>query len=241
MPTLLLRLAGPIQSWGVQSRFELRDTGTVPSKSGVIGMVCAALGRDRAEPIEDVARLRMGVRVDREGQIRRDFQTIRGWWWERKAGRWAPNRNGTISNRYFLADAVFLVGLEGDDRQILEMIDRALGSPRWPLVLGRRANAPSQPIRLENAISDDSLERALASYPWLGALPLQRLSRLDEVEPQLRTVIEVGDDARHDGLLRQRVPDQPLSFASRRFALREVIVSHVPRPQYEEEPIDVHQ
>ena len=40
MSTLLLRLAGPMQSWGVQSRFSVRDTGLEPSKSGVIGLLC---------------------------------------------------------------------------------------------------------------------------------------------------------------------------------------------------------
>lgn len=232
MPTLLMRLAGPIQSWGVQSRFELRDTGTVPSKSGVIGIVCAALGRDRAEPIDDVARLRMGVRVDREGQIRRDFQTIRGWSWDRKAKRWTPNVHGTISNRYFLADALFLVGLEGESRGQLEAIDQALTVPRWPLVLGRRANTPSQPIHLKHSILDLSLEQALAEYPWLGG---SSASADDgEEDESLRTVIEVGGEV-SDGLLRQRVPDQPLSFAPRRFALREVVVSHVSRPRHLEE------
>jgi len=47
MPTLLLRLVGPMQSWGTTSRFDQRDTGKEPSKSGVIGLVAAALGIDR--------------------------------------------------------------------------------------------------------------------------------------------------------------------------------------------------
>src|SRR3990172_4719032 len=47
MPTLLLRLVGPMQSWGTTSRFDQRDTGKEPSKSGVIGLLAAALGIDR--------------------------------------------------------------------------------------------------------------------------------------------------------------------------------------------------
>jgi len=43
MPTLLLRLAGPMQSWGLSSRFTIRDTSLEPSKSGVLGLLCAAL------------------------------------------------------------------------------------------------------------------------------------------------------------------------------------------------------
>ena len=73
MSTLLLRLAGPMQSWGTQSRHSLRDTGQEPSKSGVIGLVAAALGRPRDRDISDLAGLRMGVRVDHEGRVSKDF------------------------------------------------------------------------------------------------------------------------------------------------------------------------
>lgn len=76
MATLLLRLAGPMQAWGTTSRFDERDSGLEPSKSGVLGLVCAALGRDRSEPLDDLATLKMSVRVDREGLLMRDYQTL---------------------------------------------------------------------------------------------------------------------------------------------------------------------
>jgi CRISPR system Cascade subunit CasD len=75
MSVLLMRLAGPMQSWGIQSRYLVRDTGLEPSKSGVIGLLCAALGRARHEPVDDLAALRLGVRVDREGRMARDYHT----------------------------------------------------------------------------------------------------------------------------------------------------------------------
>src|SRR5262245_44963159 len=83
MSVLLLRLAGPMQSWGTQSRFSVRDTGLEPSKSGVVGLLCAALGRKRHEPLDDLARLQMGVRADRPGRVARDYHTAGG---ERRAG-----------------------------------------------------------------------------------------------------------------------------------------------------------
>jgi CRISPR-associated Cas5-like protein len=70
---LLLRLSAPLQAWGVQSRFTVRDTGREPSKSGVVGLLCAALGRGRDQPIDDLAALRMAARVDQEGRILRDY------------------------------------------------------------------------------------------------------------------------------------------------------------------------
>ena len=42
MSVLLIRLKGPMQSWGSRSRFSLRSTEPYPTKSGVIGMIAAA-------------------------------------------------------------------------------------------------------------------------------------------------------------------------------------------------------
>lgn len=47
MATLLLRLAAPLQSWGADSKFETRKTNREPTKSGVIGLLAAALGLRR--------------------------------------------------------------------------------------------------------------------------------------------------------------------------------------------------
>ena len=77
MNTLLIRLSAPMQSWGTQSRFTVRDTGLEPSKSGVLGLICAAVGIDREDDngLQSLTSLRMGVRVDREGILRVDFHT----------------------------------------------------------------------------------------------------------------------------------------------------------------------
>ena len=64
MGTLLLRLAAPMHSWGNDSRCEVRRTGKEPTKSGVIGLLAAALGRNRADSLDDLCSLRFGVRVD---------------------------------------------------------------------------------------------------------------------------------------------------------------------------------
>ena len=103
MSTLLLRLAGPMQSWGTDSKFDVRRTGREPSKSGVIGLVAAALGiaRQDRQALQTLNGLRFGVRVDREGALLRDFHTAR------------PEK-GTpyVTYRYYLSDAEFVAGLE---------------------------------------------------------------------------------------------------------------------------------
>ena len=105
MSTLLLRLAGPMQSWGTESKFDVRKTAKEPSKSGVIGLLASALGRQRDEPVDDLVQLRFGVRVDREGILQRDYHTAKA----------KGDKEGYVTNRYYLADAVFLVGVEFDD------------------------------------------------------------------------------------------------------------------------------
>lgn len=150
MSTLLLRLAGPLQSWGVDSKFDTRRTGREPSKSGVIGLAAAALGirRQDREVLRALADLRFGVRVDREGTLIRDFQTAR------------PEK-GTpyVTYRYYLADAVFTAGLESGDEALLERIGEALRAPAFPLYLGRRSCPPAGGVFL--GISEKPLEAAL--------------------------------------------------------------------------------
>jgi len=53
---LLLWLEAPMQSWGVDSKFSRRDTLNFPTKSGVLGLVCCALGAG-GEQCELLARL----------------------------------------------------------------------------------------------------------------------------------------------------------------------------------------
>lgn len=229
--TLLLRLAGPMQSWGVQSRFTERDTLLEPTKSGVVGLVCAALGRPRSASIDDVAGLRMGVRVDREGRVRRDFHTAGREGFLRARG--AVERKQVVpTNRFYLSDAHFSVGLEGtdDDLPLLKAIHEALHSPHWPLALGRKAFVPGCPIYLLDGVKEDMpLREALRTHPW------KKPPHLRKGPEKLRYVFELGDDDWHSEAIKRSQPDQPLSFQPRRFARRIIYITHEPRPELEAE------
>ncbi|MGV6476109.1 type I-E CRISPR-associated protein Cas5/CasD [Azotobacter vinelandii] len=214
MATLLLRLQGPMQSWGTTSRFDERDTQLEPSKSGVLGLVCAALGRDRREPLEDLAALRMGVRVDREGVPLRDYQTATG---VLIASGKADPRRTVVSPRFYLSDAVFLVGLESADSALLERIQGALRRPVWPLALGRKSFVPGMPVFLADGLLHADLLSALSGYP-----PLVPWAPGGSVRLALEDLRE--------GAVRL---DQPVGpFAERRFGPRFVKqeVLHVPDP-----------
>ncbi len=219
MAVLLLRLAAPMQSWGTQSYYIYRETGLEPSKSGVIGLLCAALGRPRTASVDDLAALRMGVRVDQEGKMMMDYHTAGKDGFVRANGT-MEKKNAIISYRYYLADARFLVGLEGEDVVFLRHLHEALRAPVWPLYLGRKAFVPGCPIWMQGGLrTDESLEEALRSYPWLGPAwqkkPPERLRLMIEVE---------------DGYEIRR--DHPISFdpLHRRYLPRRLRVTFVPRP-----------
>lgn len=222
MSSLLLRLSGPMQSWGTQSRFFERDSGFEPSKSGVIGLVCAAMGVKRSdeETIAELATLEMGVRVDKEGRLERDFHTVGGGEYPgvktygvSKADM--SSRQAVVSQRYYLADAKFLVAL-GGRRILLEKIEQALQSPVWPIFLGRKSFVPGEPVWLHDGMCELSPEEALKSYPWL------RTSQ-NECPARLRLVLECSPE---EGYRRM---DQPISFEphNRRYGERYVKVAWV--------------
>lgn len=192
-----------MQAWGSTSRFDERDSQLEPSKSGVLGLICAALGRDRAEPVDDLAALRMAVRVDREGLLMRDYQTATG---VLLASGKADLKRTVISPRYYLADAAFLVGLDGE-RGLLDTIQQALKQPFWPLALGRKSMPPGEPVWLCDGVRDELLLDAMR-YPRIkGCRPEHR-------GQTLRLMLEHPSE----GAVRL---DQPIApFAERRFGPR---------------------
>ncbi|MFE2291930.1 type I-E CRISPR-associated protein Cas5/CasD [Streptomyces sp. NPDC059452] len=207
---LLIRLAGPLQSWGVASRFAHRDTHPRPTKSGVIGLCAAALGLDREQPLGELAEVRFGVRADHPGAPLRDFHTVGGGSYplrprdlatdhrraaaaeaadpsasvyasaSARTGDEAPGpfgrptlnawygapkriaadpvsgalvsgevrRNAMLTERWYLADAAFLVGLQHPDPVLLERVAHALEHPKRLLWLGRKSCPPSGQLAL---------------------------------------------------------------------------------------------
>ncbi len=181
MSTLLLRLAAPLQTWGINSKFDIRKTEREPSKSGVVGLLSAALGRRRDEPVDDLNALKFGVRSDKEGELLKDFHMV-----------CKNEKTSYITVRYYLADAVFLVGLESPDEVFLTNLDQALQAPAFPLFLGRRSCPPTLPLSL--GIRNTDLLTALKEEPWqVSAWEQKRIGRKNHVH----TMRIVTDTAEH--------------------------------------------
>lgn len=153
MSTLLLKLAGVLQSWGVESKFETRRTLGFPTKSGVIGLLASALGYSREEPLDRLNALRFGIRVEREGELLRDYHIARG----------KKDKDVYITERFYLSDAVFLAGFESADTAFINELADAVRTPAYPLYLGRRSCVPAMPLLL--GIRETPLLETLQNEP----------------------------------------------------------------------------
>ncbi len=209
MSTLLLRLVGPMQSWGITSRFDHRDTGKEPSKSGVIGLLAAGMGirREDWSSLEPLTHFQLGVRHDKPGVPKRDYQTAQ----KMEDGE---AYDTAVTTRDYLGDAAFLVAVSSGDGATIEKVYAALSNPVWTLSLGRKSYVPSESIWMPDALCDEPLRDALLAWPWLGK---------GDPPEQILCSWESTDGT---GALRM---DQPLSsFAERRFGARFVRSEWVP-------------
>jgi CRISPR system Cascade subunit CasD len=167
--TLFLRLEGPLQAWGDNSKFVVRRSMEAPTKSGVLGLVCCAMGLSRWEARERLPQLNtlaMGVRIDRPGMRWWDYHTVGARIGLTTAGGGLKTgAQGTlITRREYLADASFLVALHGE-AAIIEDVATVIESPKWPVFLGRKSCPPSRPI-FEGVAQCEGLSAALRHPPW---------------------------------------------------------------------------
>jgi len=227
-PVLVLRLAGPLQSWGDHSPFNRRETRSEPTKSGVIGLLAAAAGRSREEPLGEFLDLQMGVRVDQPGSLLRDYHTVSDY-----RGRPLPQAGVTakgvqkptspakythVTQRYYLQDAVFVAAVTGP-AALIEALHDAVVRPAFPLALGRRSCVPTQPIRL--GLRTGTLQEVLSQEPWQAAEHARdAYKRRAKGRPERIDLPATIDDPDGDDVLN----DAPLSFAprDRRFTSRRV-------------------
>ena len=175
---LALRLEGPLQSWGFEDRFNRRKTGSLPTKSALLGLCCAALGAGRGSEREKVWLPRLNklecLVIDTRGSDERpmrrmeDFHTVQN---TRTAD--GKIKETHITRRTYLNDAAFAALLSGD-LATLDELKEALADPVWGVWLGRKACIPSAPVLAGVFETEDAaLEQVLNGRP-LAAFTHQR-------------------------------------------------------------------
>jgi CRISPR system Cascade subunit CasD len=236
----VLRLAGPLQSWGSESQFNRRDTDAMPTKSGIIGLLAAATGRRRGDPILDLVSLMVGVRADQPGTLLRDYHTVSDYRGDPllsasvdsrgRQKRTSPAKHTAVTQRFYLQDAVFVAVVEGA-WAMLSGLAEAVTHPAFPLALGRRCCVPSQPLLIraeqtDGVIWHGGLKTTLAAVGWQASRPYRdNLRRRSGPVPSVPLAVtsdaEEGDEEEEGGESRA---DLPVSFAhrTRAFTVRRV-------------------
>jgi CRISPR system Cascade subunit CasD len=152
---LALFIDAPMQSWGYQSKFERRTSLSYPTKSGILGLVCAAMGIPKTDTdgLAKLANLKMSVYSFKKGKCQPlrliDYHTVGGGYEKYDEKTQKENivktadgkTRGTVQTyREFLLDAKFAVILSGE-KDSLGKIHNALSNPKWGVWFGRGSHA----------------------------------------------------------------------------------------------------
>ncbi len=207
---LTLYLDSPLQSWGYQSRFDRRTSFSFPTRSGVTGMICAAMGIDRgdAEALQAFADLKMRMLMFQSHGRLIDFHTVGGGWDKNtdpchivQTAKGKPG-NTVVTRREYLQWSKFGVIIQGR-LNFLKQIKEALIDPHWGIWMGRKSCVPVSPV-FQGIFTD--IEAAGAHLTTLAGVPVQRT-----VEES--SAFEDGSDT---------INDMPLNYAERRYAPRRI-------------------
>jgi CRISPR system Cascade subunit CasD len=198
---LALMLDAPLQSWGFASRFQRRTTGLYPTKSGVIGLISAAMGVAKGsdterETLPPLATLKMTSIVMPRHAVRRieDFHTVL----KTRRASGSMNPDPVVTRRQYLVDSCFGIILNGDP-VLLERIASALQDPVWGVWLGRKSCIPARPLFVAVCDTQEDAWRAiLRALDADEGLPIESFTRVQDVDD-----FAAGTDSYND---------QPVSF-----------------------------
>ena len=218
MKTILLKFAGPLQSYGTSSHFETRYTEYYPSKSAVIGLLAACLGyrRDEAEKIRELSKLQFAVRIDQDGDLLRDYHIARSY---KNTG---AELRTYVTNRYYLEDALFVVALSGMD-ELIDTLTKAIKSPYFQPFMGRR----SLPVPVDFFLGEsaEDILDSLRNLPWQAAPWYKKKKRKQGIGEKISLEVYADEEILKDEKIsRSKLRrDIPISFSQkgRQFAFRQ--------------------
>lgn len=239
---LLLRLYGPLASWGEIAVGETRHSAVQPSRSALLGLLGAALGIERSDATGQQALsagYRFGIKLECTGSPLRDYHTVqvgvppRKFQFRSRRQELAAAKVETmLTSREYRCDSLALVAVEAlpGAPVALAQLAEALRKPRFTLYLGRKSCPLALPLspRLASALSLKELF-SMAQLPSLLALADPRPdtatwpNRLDVrlLRPgQPRFYWEDGMSAGMTASYESQRHDQPLSRQRWQFTAR---------------------
>jgi len=202
-----------MQSWGYQSRFGRRTTLAYPTRSGLLGMLCAAMGVPRSDrsTLQTLTQLDLEVLGLTDVGIWTDYHTVGGGY-AADVDRAAIPRTAdgkpkvNVTQREFLANARFGALLCGD-RQLLDSCDGALKDPVWGVWFGRKCCIPSSPI--SQGIFPSREQAVLHLEGLCGGTARRRIAEVARFEDGTDTLRDV-----------------PMDFGTRVYEVRRVAVEN---------------
>lgn len=156
MKYIVLWLEGPLQSWGEFSKYGRRETLKFPTKSGIYGILLAAMGAKgpQEELLAKMAHLPQKVLSFGSPSQMMDFHMVGSGYdpsdpWQRlamarKADGKVPNTGGSkMTYRYYLQDAKFAI-IQSITEDLVESVIEGLTQPVYSPSLGRKSCVPTE-------------------------------------------------------------------------------------------------
>ena len=158
---------------GDHSKWDARDSGDFPTKSGVVGLLACAMGMERGdrELVSLSHAIRMAVRGDRPGTRVVDFKPYRAvrTFTRQKTGTGLRTNPTLFPVAGIWRTQVFWFSWRTDEGWRQRIVS-ALKAPKWPVYLGRKSCVPSRPV-FECVTKDyDGLVDGWFGIPWRRVL-----------------------------------------------------------------------
>lgn len=219
MDFLCFWLIGPIGAFGGPAGHEFRKTAQAPTRSGVLGLIGAAMGIRRDDGAEQSALRGLGVSVAtyRVGIGFRDFHTIQTVPSARiklpksravALAALSPDDNAVITRRDYVTDCAYGVAVwrRDDTAPDLESIAHSLKTPVFVPFLGRKSCPVSHPMAPVQVSADTSVA-------VFDALP--KPSVIAECDLRVITTDQIIDGHKTEWLMDDPIDRQKWHFARR--------------------------
>jgi len=214
-PTLVVRYAAPLMSFGGTGRFNVRPTELDPTPAAIQGMLAAAAGIPRRVLLPEwIADLELTIRIERAGRPIKDFHTVNPP--DLRAYRHLSDKDRNkirtvtladggrridpvVTERWYLTDAAFTLFIHDPERRA----EQALLEPVWAYYAGRKGCPLTEPIVIgrTNQGTVDALEAiptaagpsdSDATHPQRRAITFTEDPRFDRYEDRDDRLVTTG-------------------------------------------------